>query len=176
MSTTTTNIPNQQKKRKTDVESETIVKEEILEIVTFNGETVVSLQVYEENRKKLAESQELIKSLQTDKKTLEEKLSKSEALVKTLQEKDQPIEDDDDDDDSVVDPSNPWAVKFKELREYRAINGDCKVPMKYALNPKLGIWVHNQKLNYANTKMGRNGTKISQDKIDKLDKYWNVVG
>jgi hypothetical protein len=142
------------------------------------------------NPKKLAEAQELVRSLQdkfsttdaenkslkADNKSLEGKLSKIEALVKTLQEKDQPIDENNDgDDDSVLDPSNPWAVKFKELREYRAINGDCKVPMKYTLNPQLGTWVNNKKLKYANTKMGRNRKIISQNKIDKLDSigmYW----
>jgi predicted nuclease with TOPRIM domain len=148
-----------QKKRKASV------NEEISDAKTF-----VSLTMHDEIQKKLAEAQELVRSLQdkistteaenkslkADNKSLEGKLSKSEALVKTLQEKDQPIdEDNDDDDDSVLDPSDPWVVKFKKLREYRAINGDCKVPMKYTLNPKLGTWVNNQKLNYANTKMGK---------------------
>ncbi|KAL3907782.1 MAG: hypothetical protein SGILL_008732, partial [Bacillariaceae sp.] len=77
--------------------------------------------------------------------------------------------DDEDDDDSVADPSDTRMVMFKQLREYRILNGDCKVPQRYAANPKLGIWVKDQKANY------RKG-KLTKDRIANLDGLGFVWG
>jgi hypothetical protein len=56
-----------------------------------------------------------------------------------------------------------WDDRFKQLEAYKASNGDCNVPKKYALNPQLGKWVDNQR--------GRKGS-LSEDQIKRL----NVLG
>jgi len=38
-----------------------------------------------------------------------------------------------------------WDVMFDRLLEYKARNGDCRVPQYYKENPKLGRWVDNQR-------------------------------
>jgi len=38
-----------------------------------------------------------------------------------------------------------WDVMFDRLVEYKAKNGDCRVPQYYKENPKLGRWVDNQR-------------------------------
>lgn len=73
-----------------------------------------------------------------------------------------------DDEESVAD--NPWSVMFRQLRDYRILHGDCKVPFKCEANPKLGKWVDKQKQLYRNVKVGKSGAKlISQERIVKLD-------
>jgi len=38
-----------------------------------------------------------------------------------------------------------WEERFKELQEYKQVNGHCRVPGKYTANPHLANWVHNQR-------------------------------
>jgi hypothetical protein len=61
-----------------------------------------------------------------------------------------------------------WNEKFKRLKEYRQIYGDCKVPRNSSVNEELipwvkeiGIWVFTQR---RNCKKG----KLSSDRISKL--------
>lgn len=75
-----------------------------------------------------------------------------------------------DDEESIVDEADNWAIMFRQLREYRVLNGDCIVPMKFAENPKLASWVNNQKTSYRHFKTGgKGGRKIMPDKIVKLE-------
>ena len=109
----------------------------------------------------------------------EGRAKRAEALVKSMKARMEESEenDDDEDDDGEVtddDTSDPWIRKYKELREYRVINGDCKVPEK-GNYPQLGQWVTNQKRAYGNSKQGKKGTKLSQEKINKMDRlgmFW----
>lgn len=100
-----------------------------------------------------------------------EKLAKSEALVESLQSKLAAKKDEDDDEvsdgDESVEGTDPWSLKFKELREYRVINGNCNVTK--AVSVKLWKWVDNQRCHYANTKSGKDGQRISQERIKKLE-------
>lgn len=41
-----------------------------------------------------------------------------------------------------------WDERFDELQQYRREHGNCLVPQKYPLNPKLGRWVENQRSAY----------------------------
>ena len=50
----------------------------------------------------------------------------------------------DDDDTSIEDAQDAWSVMFRQLREYRMTNGDCKVHAKE--NKKLAKWIMNQRL------------------------------
>ena len=80
-----------------------------------------------------------------------------------------------DDEDSVVDSNDTWMNMYRQLRSYRIINGDCKVPARLASNPKLGAWVRDQKSHYANLKFGKKGYKITAEKVIKLERlgfFW----
>ena len=70
------------------------------------------------------------------------------------------------DSEDSIDGSDTWTQMFKELREYRTINGTFKVDKT---NKKLAKWVQNQRQFYANVKLGRNGHKLHSDRIDKLE-------
>ena len=41
--------------------------------------------------------------------------------------------------------ASQWNEKFRELKVYAAIHGNCDVPARHASNPSLGNWVHNQR-------------------------------
>jgi hypothetical protein len=73
-------------------------------------------------------------------------------------------DEDCDDEDSVCDGS-PWSTKYHLLKQYKQQHGDCKVPEK---DKSLHIWIKN-------TRQHRKQNKLSQERIDKLDKlgfYW----
>jgi hypothetical protein len=73
------------------------------------------------------------------------------------------VESSDDDDDSEMETANDtWSVRFRELRDFRQVEGHCKVPKGYAQNKPLGIWVKNLKYN-------RKKSKVPQERVDKLD-------
>jgi len=78
-------------------------------------------------------------------------------------------EDDDisDDEESVVEERDQWSKMFRLLRDYRITNGNCKVSANE--NKKLCTWIRNQKSCYMNSKMGKQGTKLSTEKVAKLD-------
>ena len=42
-----------------------------------------------------------------------------------------------------------WWGRFGELEEYKKVYGDCNVPINYAANQPLAIWVRNQRAAYA---------------------------
>jgi len=54
--------------------------------------------------------------------------------------------------------SQAWYERFRELKEYRDIHGNCMVPQKYEPNPSLGIWVNKQRMEY---KLLQDGEKSS---------------
>jgi hypothetical protein len=73
-------------------------------------------------------------------------------------------DEDYEDEDSVCDGS-PWSTKYHLLKQYKQQHGDCKVPEK---DKALGIWVKN-------ARQHRKQNRLSQERIDKLDKigfYW----
>ena len=76
-------------------------------------------------------------------------------------------EDEGDDDDSIAADDSKWGLMYRQLREYRIINGDCKVSR--TANPKLGIWVKDQKAGYKGLKEGSGKKKISVEHAAKLD-------
>ena len=81
-----------------------------------------------------------------------------------------PDELSDDDELSVVDPADKWMTMFRQLREYRILNGHCNVPVKNSTgrHPKLGTWVDNQRRHYKNFKLG-SGQKIKEERIPMLE-------
>ena len=66
---------------------------------------------------------------------------------------------------------NLWEQNFRELLKYRDIHGHCIIPHDWPENPKLGLWVNNQR---RNKKIG----KLSADRMHRLDEIgftWAVV-
>jgi len=55
-----------------------------------------------------------------------------------------------------------WDEAFSSLQNYKLEHGDCKVPLLFKPNKKLGTWVNTQRNLYANG-------KLSSDKIDRLE-------
>jgi hypothetical protein len=96
-----------------------------------------------------------------------------EAIAKASDSEDE--EDLSDDEESVVDESDKWTMMFRQLREYRTIHGDCRVPRSYKENPKRARWVDDQRTAYRNFKTGK-GKKIRPErkiKLDSLGFFWS---
>mmetsp|Transcript_20306 Transcript_20306/g.36804 ORF Transcript_20306/g.36804 Transcript_20306/m.36804 type:complete len:147 (-) Transcript_20306:311-751(-) len=58
-----------------------------------------------------------------------------------------------------------WDERFKELTEFKKINGHLKVPTK---NGQLGRWVSNQRMRYRLLKDGKH-SPLTIDKHEKLE-------
>jgi Fe2+ transport system protein FeoA len=53
-----------------------------------------------------------------------------------------------------------WSTMYERLKEYQSINGDCRVPASYSLDPQLRHWVKNQRAKYQN---------LSEERRQRLD-------
>lgn len=67
-----------------------------------------------------------------------------------------------------------WNKRYKQLQEYKAKYGHVNVPLNYEENPKLGIWVCNQRLFYQykekDTELGsRRGRYLKDERMKKLN-------
>jgi len=112
---------------------------------------------------------------------LNERLKKMEERFEKMEDFDRSIEaiakasdiegeeDLSDDEETVVDESDKCTMMFRQLREYRIIHGDCQVSRGFKNNPKLAIWVKNQRKGYKNLKSGKKDQKILPERIIKLD-------
>lgn len=114
---------------------------------------------------------------------LKQKLDRGNVQAAFVAKNEVPSEAAKDDSDSgddfsdVEDASDQWSIMFRQFREYRILKGTCKIPKKYAENLKLGRWADNQKLHYSNLKFGKNGQKIKEERVAKLDgigMYWGT--
>ena len=66
-----------------------------------------------------------------------------------------------------VSQSKGWDANFKELKKYKAENGNCIVPLRH---PELGSWVNNQRTAYKNE-------NLSKERINSLKEIgfsWEV--
>ena len=136
----------------------------------MEGEPCEKKENWEERAKK---AEERTKKAEDELAETKEKLKKAEAMVASLKANAVSTEEDDtsEDENSVTDDNDPWNIKFRQLREYRIINGHCRVPQKGS-NPQLGNWLLRQKKGYGNV----DGKKISQERINKLDGLGIVWG
>jgi hypothetical protein len=166
----------------------------MMKVRTENGVTTESPLTASKNKKRRVDSEEsgdvvvsleaYIKKLQIENTEVKAENTELKALVETLKQRhsNQEQEDDDDDlmsddDDSTEDVGSPWNIKYKQLRQYRMVKGDCRVTKGYKQNPKLGTWVHNQRSHYGNVQTGKKGQKITQERIEKLDSigfFWGM--
>ena len=104
-----------------------------------------------------------IEALNKRVKSMEELMQRKPGNQDTL------INDNDisDDEESVITPSDKWVPMFRLLREYRITNGHCKVREKD--DKKLSTWIKNQKFFFTNTVGKKKGSKLSPEKILKLE-------
>ena len=58
-----------------------------------------------------------------------------------------------------------WSLRFAELAAYKTKRGTCNVPQSY---PKLGLWVHSQRVKYKLFKDGKKST-MTDEKVAKLE-------
>eukprot|EP00522_Entomoneis_paludosa_P006203 CAMPEP_0172446520 /NCGR_PEP_ID=MMETSP1065-20121228/6100_1 /TAXON_ID=265537 /ORGANISM="Amphiprora paludosa, Strain CCMP125" /LENGTH=251 /DNA_ID=CAMNT_0013197659 /DNA_START=861 /DNA_END=1616 /DNA_ORIENTATION=+ len=98
---------------------------------------------------------------------------KAAAAIQIKDSEDEDEMNDHDDEESVVNPGDKWSIRFRELREYRIIHGDCNVSSS-GPNRKLGVWARDQRTYYTNLKSARQNQqhrpKITQERIDKLER------
>jgi hypothetical protein len=62
----------------------------------------------------------------------------------------------------------PWTERLKQLREYKAEFGHCLVSIEYSVNPALGSWVQNQRLNYRLQQEGK-PSSMTEERIRELE-------
>ncbi|KAG7348959.1 helicase domain protein [Nitzschia inconspicua] len=79
-----------------------------------------------------------------------------------------------------------WECRYRELIEYKRLNGHCNVPVQYSANKRLASWVKSQRYQYRHCKAGicqkkgccrTNSTVL--DRIRRLDAVgfdWNPTG
>ncbi|CAB9511162.1 helicase [Seminavis robusta] len=121
---------------------------------------------FEDIKKELQETKHQL--AQKEQELLDTKKELELALKATAASKEEEEDlSDDDDEDSVENEKDPWTNRFRELREYRIVHGDCNVSKE--MNKKLAKWATNQRQFYAALKEGKSGTKISQERITKLE-------
>lgn len=62
----------------------------------------------------------------------------------------------------------PWDFRYKELLQYKKFHGDCRVPIRYEENVKLGNWVSTQRQNFRKWKAG-NFSRLTTERIKLLE-------
>lgn len=69
-----------------------------------------------------------------------------------------------------------WEEQFMALQEYKKEHGNCKVPQNYKQNPKLGLFVKNQRTQYKLMKSGKNSSMKSERlrKLEAIGFIWNT--
>jgi hypothetical protein len=65
---------------------------------------------------------------------------------------------------------NNFEERYKELLRFKEEFGHCNVQHKYSRNLLLGVWCNNTRKTYNRARKGIPSYKISQDKIDRLEK------
>lgn len=61
-----------------------------------------------------------------------------------------------------------WDEMFRQLCEYRDKHGDCLVPSRYDVNPKLGKWVETQRYEYTKMQRAANGVTV-EAKVEEAE-------
>jgi septal ring factor EnvC (AmiA/AmiB activator) len=96
-------------------------------------------------------------------------LAKAKETIRDLESKVKQEEAPSDDEGEEEDSTDPWNLKFIELRQYRLLNGHCRVPQRNSPNPSLGNWLLSQKKAFKSK-------KLSPERIPKLESLGVVWG
>ena len=69
-----------------------------------------------------------------------------------------------------------WTERFRELCEFKAHFGHCRVPREYSSNPKLGKWVTNQRQNYKLYWEGKPSGMTEQriQELERVEFVWDT--
>lgn len=69
-----------------------------------------------------------------------------------------------------------WEARYQELLEYKAANGDCRVPQHFNSNKALGKWVAKQREQYKLLKAGKHSflTPYRLEKLEQAGFVWSV--
>jgi hypothetical protein len=69
-----------------------------------------------------------------------------------------------------------WEARYQELLEYKALNGDCRVPQHFNSNKALGKWVAKQREQYKLLKAGKHSflTPYRLEKLEQAGFVWSV--
>ena len=62
-----------------------------------------------------------------------------------------------------------WKKYYEELNFFKKLHGHCRVPQRYLANPKLGVWVHMQRVNYKYRSEGDMRSSMNEDRIQSLE-------
>jgi hypothetical protein len=62
-----------------------------------------------------------------------------------------------------------WRLRFRQLREFKAEFGHCRVPTKYSENPTLGQWVSTQRHNFKLFQEGKS-SRMTAERIQELER------
>ena len=70
-----------------------------------------------------------------------------------------------------------WKYRFRELCEYKAQFGHCRVPQRYAANPQLGSWVLNQRYQHRNKTEGEATPRTAEHirALDGIGFHWGTT-
>lgn len=72
--------------------------------------------------------------------------------------------------------ADKWVEHLSELKQYKAIHGNCNVPTHYVENPQLGRWVHTQRhqrrLQIKGKKSCMTDERVAL--LDELDFCWEI--
>jgi hypothetical protein len=71
-----------------------------------------------------------------------------------------------------------WEDRMSELVDYLKIHGHCNVAVHYSKNPKLGVWVSKQRMNYRLYRDGKKShlTALRIQKLESLGFEWDCLG
>ena len=61
-----------------------------------------------------------------------------------------------------------WRDHFRQVCEYKAIYGHCRVPLQYTKSPKLGAWVRYQRTRYSNNREDKRNS-VTAEHIQALE-------
>ncbi|GKY95281.1 hypothetical protein MPSEU_000490100 [Mayamaea pseudoterrestris] len=69
-----------------------------------------------------------------------------------------------------------WDARYKQLVDYKAVHGDCKVPQHYKENRALGKWTAKQREQYKKMKKGEHSflTPYRLEKLEQLGFSWQI--
>ena len=56
-----------------------------------------------------------------------------------------------------------WNERYSELKAYKDVNGDCRVPQGYLENPKLARWVNRHRYRYKIGKLGEKNIRLLEE-------------
>ena len=62
-----------------------------------------------------------------------------------------------------------WEAQLAKLAAYKAAHGDCKVPQRWAEDPRLGSWVDNQRKRKKALDRGKYGDGMTAARAAKLE-------